>query len=119
MMQKHLQSDKWLDTTKYPDITFDVVSLENVKTSDNKTTADITGMFALHGVTNKITVPVKINYLKDRLKERLPQLQGDLLVLRATFTIKRGEYGINKGAFEDKVSDDVELALSLAGQSPR
>jgi polyisoprenoid-binding protein YceI len=119
MMQGHLQSDKWLDVAKYPDITFDVISLENVKTTDNKTTADVTGTFTLHGVANKITVPAKITYLKDKLKDRLPQLNGDLLVLRATFIIKRGDYGINKAAFEDKVSDEVELTLSLAGQSPR
>jgi polyisoprenoid-binding protein YceI len=118
MMQGHLQSEKWLDVAKYPDITFDVISLENVKTTDNKTTADVTGTFTLHGVANKITVPVKITYLKDKLKDRFPQLNGDLLVLRATFTINRGDYGINKATFEDKVSEEIELTLSLAGQSP-
>jgi polyisoprenoid-binding protein YceI len=117
-MQGHLQSDKWLDIAKYPDITFEVGSVENVKTTDNKTTADVTGTMTLHGVTNKITVPVKITYLKDKLGDRLPQLKGDLLVIRSTFTIKRGDYGINKGTFENKVSDEIELTLSLAGQSP-
>jgi hypothetical protein len=39
--------------------------------------------------------------------------------LRATFTVKRSDFGINKGMLEDKVSDDIELTLSLAGQSPR
>jgi len=118
-MQKHLQSDKWLDTTQFPDITFEVASVDNVKTTDNKTTADITGTMTIHGVSNKITVPVKLTYLKDKLKDRLPNLQGDLLVVRATFIVKRGDYGINKGTFEDKVSDEIELTLSLAGQSPR
>src|SRR5580658_8990049 len=32
MMEHGLQSDAWLDTTKYPDITFEVISLDNVKT---------------------------------------------------------------------------------------
>ena len=117
MMEGHLQSDKWLDSTKYPQISFEVISVDNVKTSDNKTTADVTGTMTLHGVSNKITVPVKLTYLKDKLKDRFPALQGDLLVVRANFTIKRGDYGINKGAFEDKVSDEIELTLSLAGQS--
>jgi len=118
-MQKHLQSDKWLDTAKFPDITFEIASVDNVKTSDNKSTADITGTMTIHGVSNKITVPAKLTYLKDKLKDRLPNLQGDLLVVRANFTVKRGDYGINKGAFEDKVSDEIELTLSLAGQSPK
>jgi polyisoprenoid-binding protein YceI len=119
MMQGHLQSDKWLDVAKYPDITFETTAVEDVKTTGNVTTAKVTGTMTIHGVSNKITVPVKITYLKDKLHERFPQLQGDLLVLRATFIVKRGDYGINKDAFEDKVSDEIELTLALAGQAPR
>src|SRR5580704_11635053 len=119
MMLGHLQSDKWLDVAKYPDITFETTSVENVKTSGNVTTADVSGTMTLHGVSNKVMVPVKMTLLKDKLHDRFPQLQGDLLVLRATFTIKRGDFGINKGAFEDKVSDDIQLTLALAGQAPR
>ncbi|MDB6125637.1 MAG: hypothetical protein JWQ71_4630 [Pedosphaera sp.] len=117
MMKQHLQSDKWLDIAKHPQITFEVLSTDNVKTTGNVTTGDITGNLMLHGVTKKITVPVKMTYLKDRLKDRFPKLDGDLLVLRSTFTVKRSDFGINKGNFEDKVSDEIELNLSLAGQS--
>ena len=119
MMQGHLQSDKWLDVAKYPDITFETKSMANVKTSGNQTTADVTGTMTIHGISNELTVPVKLTYLKDKLHDRFPNLHGDLLVLRATFTVKRSDYGINKGQFEEKVSDDIELTLALAGQSPR
>jgi polyisoprenoid-binding protein YceI len=119
MMQGHLQSDKWLDVAKYPDITFETTGVDEVKTTGNVTTAKVTGTMTIHGVSNKITVPVKLTYLKDKLNERFPKLKGDLLVLRATFVIKRGDYGINKGTFEDKVSDEIELILALAGQAPR
>jgi polyisoprenoid-binding protein YceI len=90
-----------------------------VKTADNVTTADITGTITIKGVAKKITVPVKLTYLKDKLKERYPALQGDLLVLRATFEIKRKDFGINPGQMENKVSDTIELNLSVAGQSPK
>ncbi|MDB6064186.1 MAG: hypothetical protein JWR26_394 [Pedosphaera sp.] len=119
MMQGHLHGDQWLDVTKYPQITFETVSLENVKTEGNKTTADVTGTMTVHGVSKKIMVPVSLTYHKDKLKARFPNLEGDLLVVRAKFNIKRSDYGINKGKFEDKVSDDIELDLSIAGQSPR
>src|SRR5580704_18675875 len=33
MMQGHLQSDKWLDVAKYPDITFETASVDKVKTA--------------------------------------------------------------------------------------
>jgi polyisoprenoid-binding protein YceI len=118
-MQGHLKSATWLDVAKYPQITFETASVGNVKTQGNDVTADVTGNFTLHGVTKQITVPVKLTYLKDKLKERFPSLQGDLLVIRANFAINRGDFGINKGAFEDKVSDEIQLTLSLAGQSPR
>jgi polyisoprenoid-binding protein YceI len=118
-MLGHLQSDKWLDVAKYPQIIFETTSVDKVKTEDNKTTAEVTGKMTIHGITKKITVPVKITYLKDKLHERFPQLNGDLLVLRAKFVVKRSDYEINKGVMEDKVSDEIELTLALAGQSPK
>jgi polyisoprenoid-binding protein YceI len=118
MMQGHLQGAQWLDVTKNPEITFEVTSLDNVKTDDNMTTADVTGNFTLHGITKQIAVPgVKITFLKDKLKDRFPQLQGDLLVIRASFKIKRSDFDINKGKYEDKVSDEIQLNLSIAGQA--
>ena len=62
---------------------------------------------------------MKFTYLKDKLAARTNgQMRGDLLVIRATFTIKRSDFGINPKAPEDNVSDTIELALSLAGGSP-
>ncbi len=116
-MQGHLQGSMWLDTAKYPSITFEAISAANVKQSGDQATADIAGTMTIKGTARKITVPVKITYLKDKLKDRTG-MAGDLLVLRGTFTVKRSDYGINKGNMEDKVSDDIELTLSLAGQSP-
>ncbi len=117
-MQGHLQSDKWLDVARFPDITFETMSVANVKTIENKTTTDVTGTMTIKGVPRTITLLVKLTFLKDKLKERFPRLGGDLLVLRASFVVKRSDYGINKGMLEDKVSDEIELTLSLAGQSP-
>jgi polyisoprenoid-binding protein YceI len=37
------------------------------------------------------------------------------LVSRSTFTIKRSDFGINPSAPQDKVSDEIELTLSVAG----
>jgi polyisoprenoid-binding protein YceI len=115
MQKEHLHSPNWLDVAKYPEITFESKSLANVKTEDNVTTADVTGTFSLHGVSKEITVPVKFTYLKDKLSARVPKLQGDLLVLRATFSINREDFDIQKGQFEDKVSPTVNLTLSVAG----
>jgi len=119
MQKEHLHSDKWLDVAKYPEIAFEVESAKNVKTQGNVTTADVTGKMSLHGVTKTITVPVKMTFLKDQLKARLPGKEGDLLVIRASFKIKRSDFGINPGQMEEKVSDDIELNLSIAGAAQR
>ena len=119
MQKEHLHGDKWLDVAKYPEITFEVESAKNVKTQGNVTTADVTGKFSLHGVTQTITVPVKLTFLKDQLKARIPGKDGDLLVIRASFKIKRSDFAINPGQGEEKVSDDIELNLSIAGAAPR
>jgi polyisoprenoid-binding protein YceI len=119
MQQQHLLSDKWMDAAKYPEISFEAKDLKNVKTSGDVTTADVTGTFTLKGTSKEITVPVKFTFLKDKLGQRVPNMKGDLLVIRSSFTVKRSDFGIMPGQAEDKVSDAIELTLSIAGASPR
>ena len=119
MMNGHLHSDKWLDAAKYPELSFDVKELKNVKTSGDVTTAEATGTFTCKDVSKELTVPVKLTYLKDKLSARVPNLKGDLLVIRANFKIKRSEFNINPGQYEDKVSDEIELTLSIAGSAAK
>lgn len=119
MMNEHLHGTPWLDAQKFADITFETKELKNVKTSGDSTTADAIGTLTIKGVAREITAPVKLTYLKDKLAQRVPNLKGDLLVLRSSFTIKRSDFGINPSAPQDKVSDDIEIALSVAGASVR
>jgi polyisoprenoid-binding protein YceI len=119
MQQQHMLSDKWMDAAKFPDISFEVKELKNVKTSGDATTADVTGTFTLKGISKEVTAPVKFTYLKDKLSQRVPNQKGDLLVIRSTFNIKRSDFGIMPGQMEEKVSDTIELTLSIAGSSPR
>jgi polyisoprenoid-binding protein YceI len=117
MMKGHLHSPMWLDTAKNKEFSFAAKELKNVKTTGDKTTADASGTLTIKGVAKEVTVPVTLTYLKGKLGTRLnkPDLKGDLLVLRANFTVKRSDYGINPGAGEEKVSDEINLTLSIAG----
>jgi len=118
-MKEHLHSDGWMDAAKFPQITFDAQSVKNARTDGNVTTADVTGNLTIKGKTKPLTIPVKLTYLKDKLRARGSNKDGDLLVLRSTFSIQRSDFGINAAKFEDKVSNDIELSLSLAGAAPR
>lgn len=119
VMLEHLHGDGWVDVAKHPEITFEVGSIKNARTEGNVTTADVTGKFTLKGVTKEITIPAKITYLKDKLKARGGNQEGDLLVIRSNFTVKRADFGIKPGQAEDKVSNEIELGLSIAGASPK
>jgi len=119
-MKEHLHSAMWMDVAKHPEMTFEAKSLKNVKTTGDTTTAEAVGTMSVRGVTKEVIVPVKLTYLKDKLAVRSNgTMKGDLLVLRANFTIKRSDFGINPRAPEEKVSDAIELSLSIAGAAPR
>jgi polyisoprenoid-binding protein YceI len=118
MMKEHLHGNQWLDTSKHGEITFEAKSLKNVKTAGDNTTADATGSLTIKGVSKEISVPIKLTYLKDKLGLRVPNMKGDLLVIRADFKIDRADFGINPGAPADKVAETIELKLSIAGAAP-
>jgi polyisoprenoid-binding protein YceI len=116
----HMRGNQWLDVEKNPEITFDAKAMKNVKTAGDKTTADVSGTFSLHGVSKEMTIPVELSYLKDKLGERLGGDQkGDLLVLRANFSIKRSDFNIMPGQMENKVSDTIALTVGIVGASAK
>ncbi len=119
MMKQHMHGEQWMNVAKYPTIIFVAKELTNVKTAGNKTTADLAGALTVKGISRDITIPVTFTFLKDKLGQRVPNQQGDLLVIRSSFTIRRTDYDINPKAPEDKVSNDINITLSLAGAAPR
>ena len=119
MMNGHLHSDKWMDAAKFPEISFEAKELKNVKTAGNVTTADAVGTFRCKDVSKEMTIPVKLTYLKDKLGDRVPNMKGDLLVIRSNFKISRTDFNIAAHQFEDKVSDEIELTLAIAGAAAK
>ncbi len=121
MMTDHLRGGNWLDVKQFPTIEFSATSASNVQTKGNQTTADLHGKLTLKGVTKDIKVPVTFSYLADKMGARVnkPELKGDLLVIRSTFSINRSEFGIQPGQNTDKVSEEISLTLSLAGAAPK
>ena len=116
-----MRGGQWLDVAKYPEITFEAKDLKNIKTDGDKTTADVTGTFSLHGVSKEVTFAVEMKFLKDKLGEHLGGGQkGDLLVITSTnFAIKRADYNIMPGKNLNKVADTISLTLGVAGASPK
>lgn len=119
MMQDHMHGDKWMDVANHPEIVFEVGAVKNAKTTGTTTTADVTGKITIKGITKEMAVPVKLTYLKDKLKSRGGPKDGDLLVVRANFKVKRSDFNIQPGQNEDKVSDEIDISLAVAGGAPK
>lgn len=110
-------SDKGLDAKQYPQITFDIKSVSNFKTTrPNVFNALVTGDFSLHGVTRRIAVPVTATFLPGKVAERsMGMAKGDLLVLRSTFNVKRSDYHIAAMMPAALVAENVQVHIAIAG----
>ena len=117
-MKEHLHGPDWMNAAQHPEINFELAGTKNVKTEGDNSSVEAMGKLTIRGVTKELVVQVKMTYLKDKLKARQGR-EGDLLVIRANFSIKRSDFGINAAKFEEKVSDIIDLSLSLAGSAPR
>jgi polyisoprenoid-binding protein YceI len=120
VMQEHMVGEKWLDAAAHPEITFEVKGISDIQKQGDAGTAKVSGVFTLKGVSQEITVDAKVTYLPGRLAERSPEkTPGDLLVIRSNFKINRSDFGIQAGQNADKVAEEIELSLSIAGAAPK
>ncbi len=120
MMKEHMHGKDWLDVANHPTITFAISGVEGVKQEGDTATATVKGKFSLKGVEREISVPAKVTLLKDKLGARSGgKMQGDLLVVRTEFTIKRSDYDVNPKAPTDKVADEIVINLAIAGACPK
>ena len=117
LRDEHMISENWMDAENYPEITFMIKRVSNVKTeADNKLSAAVTGDFTTHGVTKEIVVPVTLTYLdeSEQTKQRAP---GDLLGVQATFNITLSDYNIDNMVIGQKMADDIEIRVNIVGSS--
>lgn len=113
----HLMTANWLNAEKYPEITFEIKSISNIKQeSDNKLHFSVTGMFTLHGVTKEITADAEATYLdeNDQTRKRAP---GDLLGVRAKFSIKLSDFGVSNELIGNKVAENIDIGVNIIGSN--
>jgi polyisoprenoid-binding protein YceI len=119
MRDDDLRSPNWLDAESYPEITFVIKKVSNVKSiEDNKLSAKVTGDFSVHGVTKEIVADVNMTYLdeSEQTKKRAP---GDLLGVEAKFNIVLSDYDVDNMVLGQKVSDDIEVTATLIGTNAK
>jgi polyisoprenoid-binding protein YceI len=100
---KHLRSDDFLDTDKFPDATFKSTALK----LNNDTSGVMTGELTLHGVTKPIDIAVKL------VGEGKDPWGGYRTGFEGTTTFKLKDFNIEKDL--GPASAEIEMILSIEG----
>jgi polyisoprenoid-binding protein YceI len=104
---KHLNSEDFFDTAKFPEITFK--SSKVIPAGKDK--YSVTGAFTMHGVTKEITLPV--SYLGTMTDPRGAERAGFELSTK----LNRKDYGVSWNKALDNggfmLSDEVDVTISL------
>jgi polyisoprenoid-binding protein YceI len=107
MRDKDLRSDHFLDTAKYPTITFKSKSVQSAGTGQLKVLGDLT----IHGVTKEVTLDV------DGPTAPVKDPRGNShMGASATTKIDRTDFGVNGGAA--MVGSDLTITLDVEMTNP-
>jgi polyisoprenoid-binding protein YceI len=99
---EHIQGEDFLDTAKYPTITFKSSSVK----FNGDSVASVDGALTIKGVTKPVTLTVQSFKCMPH-----PMLKKDACGATATATIKRSDF--NAGKYAPLVGDDVTLTLPI------
>jgi polyisoprenoid-binding protein YceI len=107
LLDKTLQSDKFFNTQKFPEMHFKSTKVMIT----GKNTGDITGDFTLLGVTKPLTLHVIYN------KSGIHPFTNDYVSgFSADATLKRSDFGMN--AYIPAVGDDIKIHIEVEGTDP-
>lgn len=117
LRDEHLRSENWLDASKYPEITFTIKKVTDIKQlADNKFELKVIGDFTLKGVTKEITANATLTYLDESEQTKL-RAPGDLLGVQATFKVKLSDFGVTNKIVGQKVAEEVEVSVNMVGSN--
>jgi polyisoprenoid-binding protein YceI len=112
---ENLRDSNWLNSQKYPDISFKIQEVEQqTELDNNKIKLLIDGLFFCHGKSKEIKINATLILQEESAltKKRLP---GDLLSVVAKFDIKLSDYGIKNVFIPQRVSDKQEITVNIVG----
>ena len=95
---------KVLEVSRFPKISFRSVSIANIKSSADGQTLTINGDLSLHGVTNRVAVPVTMVVTPDEVR-----VSGDVTIRQTDFGIK--PYSAAGGTI--KVKDALKINFAI------
>jgi polyisoprenoid-binding protein YceI len=112
---EHLRSVSWLNSEKYPNITFNIKEITQIdQIEDNLLKIVLLGEFTLRGKTKMVYANATMKYLveSETTKQIMP---GDLISVVASFEIKLSDFGITNSMIPNRVSDKIQITANLVG----
>jgi CubicO group peptidase (beta-lactamase class C family)/polyisoprenoid-binding protein YceI len=105
-----------LEEKKYPQIVCELKKIQTLKTvRPGVYTGTVAVDFTCHGVTKSLTVPLSVTHLPGVAKQRYPDFDGDLLVVRCNFAVRRADFNIAKGVPSNEIGDEVAVRVAIVG----
>ncbi len=99
--------EKVLETSKYPEIVFDVAGVSVNKADNGQSQVTLSGQLSLHGITRPQKIPATI------------VVTGDVLRAFGEFSLRQTEYGIKPVSAVGgglKVKDEVKFTFDIAAR---
>jgi polyisoprenoid-binding protein YceI len=114
---EQLQGLMWLNSEKYPHITFRIRDILNVyQIDDDMIKISLTGDFTLRGQTKIVYASATIKYLPENEFTKTIR-PGDLINIVANFEINLSDFRINNSFIGNRVSDKIKITANLVGSN--
>ena len=117
LRDEHLRSASWLDARRFPRATFEIVAVEGATALQPNRDAQVRvrGRFTLHGVAREVTSQATVRWvpLTDEMR-RIPGMNGDALMVRATFTVTLTDFGVSVPTIVRlKVANQIQVDVRI------
>ncbi len=115
LRNQHMR-ERFLEIAKYPYATFRSVSVSGpASIAPNKPVeVSVTGDYSMHGITRRITVPVRVVLIPESELTKSTRGPGDWIHATATFSIRIADYDVRvPDTFLVNTSDPIPVKIDI------
>ncbi|MCB9531183.1 MAG: YceI family protein [Myxococcales bacterium] len=122
MRDEHLVSDQWLDAAAFPQITFEITSVEapaTALTHGQAVAATVTGTMTIKGTSQTLTVPATVTYyeVSDAQVGSAYGITNNIVRVTTHFSIELDDFGISIAPpLQAKVSNTLQIDVRVTAQ---